>query len=241
LEPAKPEPEIDPASIPLPESDNEEVVEPYGIPGPSNTSAPEPEHIQEASEPEISESNSEQVIDKNLEDLYNSVRSHWKADDGDPEEFDWEVLAMEIDELSNSGYNRSYCYCIGLNMALQDYRYKVNGKHNAEVRPSNAEIAQTIRKYANEIGGEVPVEESSQIDEKEQVQIISPVGIKKVPIKEVNEKREQEPETPPAPIMLVAKIPPIDEREYALANGYEVYSDCEDEDDELDEVVDEMA
>jgi hypothetical protein len=120
-EPAKLIPEPDPASIPLPESDDEfeepepipepkpesvelipepEIVEsapePYGIPGPSKTSAQKPEYDPEADELEYKPwlKNSKEDM---INELYTSAEKYWvKLEVGDSEDFDWTQLIEEI-------------------------------------------------------------------------------------------------------------------------------------------------
>ncbi len=207
----KSESEIDPASIPLPESD---IEEPYGIPGPSKTPHVEPskppEHVSKIRLTPLSgaqgDSGPTLYFDKRLESLYNSVKYYWESDlGGDPEEFDWEVFAIEIEDLSNcKAYNyEADPYHFSIRRAVQIYRNNVNGRDRVSYEyPTNAEIAQKIRKYANE--------------ERGQVQIKPQMGCKIVPVKKL------------------AVVPNVNE----MRATDEVYSD--DDDGELLDLVNEM-
>ena len=140
--PASPKIEMLPEVVPIlePKSEPAELVpepkivksepEPYGIPGLSNTS-----------EPAI-------YFDENLEDLYKNVKEHWESDGNPPEVFDWENLALEIEDAFK--YISSDLYQCNLKESVNDYRYKVNGMIGIEYgNPSIAQIVEKIRKYGN--------------------------------------------------------------------------------------------
>ena len=79
---------------------------------------------------------------------------------GDPKEFDWEVFAIEIEDLSNcKAYNyEADPYHFSIRRAVQIYQNNVNGRDRVSYEyPTNAEIAQKIRKYANEERGQVQI------------------------------------------------------------------------------------
>jgi phage/plasmid-associated DNA primase len=126
-----PEPEIDPASIPLPESPKLEPVpkvisasvpKPYGIPGPSKP-----------------------VIYTEEEKLYNSIKELWERYDGDPNDFDWEICAIEIENLSNCTTNADQ-YHNELGAIMRSYQYKA--KKGVGLTSSFCkETAQEIREY----------------------------------------------------------------------------------------------
>ena len=40
-------------------------------------------------------------MDEKLEDLYKKAKAYWEDDGADPEDFDWELFAIEIEDLSN--------------------------------------------------------------------------------------------------------------------------------------------
>ncbi|RIA82361.1 hypothetical protein C1645_835483 [Glomus cerebriforme] len=82
----------------------EEIVSPadiakkreeYGVPGPSSTS--------EKSEPNMPAP--KEYIDQKLEDLYTSAKDAWKRDNQDPDEFDWKIFAIKIEDLPNHDTN----------------------------------------------------------------------------------------------------------------------------------------
>jgi len=152
-----PEPEPNPASIPLPESDDEpepEIVEsppePYGIPGPSKTSAPEPaEYDPKAEElkwkPWLKNSKENMV-----NELYAEAEKYWvKLEVGDPEEFDWTVLIIEIrdHEVHRSLKSPSNKWEAILDLFVE--RFKTWIKYNEELEGyiSNEEIADFLERY----------------------------------------------------------------------------------------------
>jgi hypothetical protein len=147
--------EPDPASVPLPASPKiemlqpksepaelvpePEITEPYGIPGPSNTS-----------EPAI-------YFDENLEDLYKNVKEHWESDGGNPDVFDWENLALEIEDAFKRISIDHDPYHYNLKKSVNDYQYKVNGMIGILYgNPSIAQIVEKIRKYGNAEGADRP-------------------------------------------------------------------------------------
>jgi hypothetical protein len=128
---------------------------------------------------------------KVIEDLYETAKKTWVSDDGDPEEFDWEQFAIEIEDLSNHKRHdaKADYYHWALNRNIQTYRNKINGSDRYSLDyPTNAELAQKIRKYANE--------------QRETIHIPAPEGYKTVPT-EILERSS------------------IMEKEWARANGYD--------------------
>ena len=113
---------------------------------------------------------------KLLENLYESAKKIWESDGGDPEDFDSETFAIEIEDLSNHSKDpRKDCYHYSLSRAVQVYRNKVNRKDRISYNtPTYEEIAEMIRKYYNE--------------EKGQIKVTPPEGYKTVP-NEIIEKR----------------------------------------------------
>ena len=252
--------EIDPASIPLPESPKLEAVvvepipepEPHGIPGPSNIPATKPVvtlkkkpdaliklenkenrtkseekkyqalHLDwiisgvdnlESSKP-ITDSSGNWApnvyMDDKIEALFQSAKNLWEEDGYDPEEFDGESLAIEIEDLSNHKVydNKADPYHYSLNRAVQLYRDKNNrGTDNIYTYPPNEVIAEKIRKYYKEERGIIRMSPSE--------------GYKTIPIEKLK------------------AVPNIDEKELAQAMGYdEEYSDDDAknvDDDDADE------
>jgi hypothetical protein len=238
--------EIDPASIPLPESPKLEAVvvepipepEPHGIPGPSNIPATKPVvtlkkkpdalikleskenrtkseekkyqalHLEwilsgvdklESSKPITKSSEPNVYMDDKIEALFQSAKNLCEEDGYDPEEFDGESLAIEIEDLSNHKvYDlKADPYHYSLNRAVQIYRDKSNrGTNNMYTYPPNEVIAQKIRKYYKE--------------ERGIIRVSPPEGYKTVPIKKLK------------------AVPNIDEKELAQAMGYD--EECSDDD-----------
>jgi hypothetical protein len=117
----EPKPELDPASIPLPESPKMELV----------------------SEPKPKDN-----IDENLEILYKGVKEAWERAGEDPDDFDWEVCAVEIEDLPNYVINKSEIdrYHSDLVAIMRSYQYKSNNGMGLN-RSFCEEIAQEIREY----------------------------------------------------------------------------------------------
>jgi hypothetical protein len=168
-EPESVEPEPEPSSIPLPESDIEEddpepvseqpepESEPYGIPGPSNTSAP-----AEMPEPETCI-----YMDERIEEIFKCTESSWERYGNDPEDYDWETLAIEIEQLPNGPVKMEDTFEYMLYRRIQLYRNRLNGNNRVSFTyPSNCDIAQKIRKYAEEERGKIRVKpEGGQISQ----------------------------------------------------------------------------
>src|ERR1044071_2398699 len=116
----------------------------------------------------------------------------WEEDGYDPEEFDGESLAIEIEDLSNHKVydNKADPYHYSLNRAVQIYRDKSNrGTNNMYTYPPNEVIAQKIRKYYKE--------------EREIIHVSPPEGYKTIPIEKLK------------------AVSNIDEKELAQAMGYD--------------------
>jgi len=145
-------------------------------------------------------------MDEKLEDLYKKAKAYWEDDGADPEEFDWESFAIEIEDLPNHKSDPiADPYHHHLKRAVQIYRDKSNkGTSNMYTYPPNNVLAQKIRKYYTE--------------ERGTVRIPLPKGCKIIPVKKI-----------------VPMVPNINEKELAEANGIEECSD-DDEDGELDEM-----
>ena len=151
----------------------------------------EPEHSKPEPEPKV-------YTDRRFEDLYESAKRMWVSDEGDPEDFDWECLALEIEDLSNHKVHdsRNDYYHYSLNRAVQTLRHKINGNSRVSYNyPTNMEIAEMIRKYHNKQRG--------------QMRVTPPEGYKTVPIEKIQ------------------GCPKVDEKEYAQAMGIEESSDDE--------------
>jgi len=136
--------------------------------------------------------------DKRFEDLYESAKRMWVSNEGDPEDFDWECLALEIEDLSNHKVHdgRNDYYHFSLNRAVQTLRNKINGNSRVSYNyPTNMEIAERIRKYYDKQRG--------------QMQVTPPEGYKAVPIEKIQ------------------GCPKVDEKECAQAMGIEESSDDE--------------
>ena len=131
-------------------------------------------------------------MDDKIEALFQSAKNLCEENGYDPEEFDGEALAIEIEDLSNHKvYDmKADPYHYSLNRAVQLYRDKSNrGTNNMYTYPPNKVIAQKIRKYYKE--------------EREIIRVSPPEGYKTVSIEKLK------------------AVPNIDEREYAQAMGYD--------------------
>ena len=131
-------------------------------------------------------------MDDKIEALFQNAKNLWEEDGYNPEEFDGEALAIEIEDLSNHKvYDmKADPYHYSLNRAVQLYRDKSNrGTNNMYTYPPNEVIAQKIRKYYKE--------------EREIICVSPPEGYKTVSIEKLK------------------AVPNIDEREYAQAMGYD--------------------
>ncbi len=147
-------------------------------------------------------------MDNKLEDLYKKAKVYWEDDGADPEDFDWELFAIEIEDLSNHKSDPiADPYHYHLKRAVQIYRDKTNkGTSNMYTYPPNNVLAQKIRKYYTE--------------ERGTVHIPPPKGCKIIPVKKI-----------------IPMMPNINEKEWAPDNGIEEYSD-DGNYDELDKLVD---
>ena len=131
-------------------------------------------------------------MDDKIEALFQSAKNLWEEDGYNPEEFNGELLAIEIEDLSNHKvYDmKADPYHYSLNRAVQIYRDKSNrGTNNMYTYPPNEVIAEKIRKYYKEERGIICVS--------------PPEGYKTVPTKKLK------------------AVPNIDEREYVQAIGYD--------------------
>ena len=122
----------------------------------------EPENVSEVNDCKMKSASEElnpkmpaskEYIDENLEDLYKSVKKLWESYDGNPEDFDWEVLAMEIEDLSNhsTDYDKDPYHC-NIKADIQCYIYKA-GKGINLTKEGCVEIAQEIRQYEKKRSG----------------------------------------------------------------------------------------
>ncbi|RIA80242.1 hypothetical protein C1645_745386 [Glomus cerebriforme] len=124
----------------VPPADITKEKEEYGVPGPSSDTS------------EKSELTSKEYIDQKLEDLYTSAKGAWKRDDQDPNEFDWETFAIEIEDLPNHDTNNLkdwYYWDVGQIVCF--YLNKTN--KIMDVNHQNCdEIAQKIQQYEKKRG-----------------------------------------------------------------------------------------
>src|SRR5436189_6279367 len=91
-------------------------------------------------------------MDNKIEALYQNAKNLWEENSNNPEEFDGEALAIEIEDLSNHKvYDMKadpYHYSLTINRAIQIYQDKSNrGTDNMYTYPPNEVIAQKICKY----------------------------------------------------------------------------------------------
>jgi len=163
----------DPASIPLPASPKIEMLpEVPPIPEPeleSTELVPEPEIVK--LEPDPSNTSEPAIyFDENLEDLYKNVKEHWETDGGNPEEFDWESLALDIEDLFNRVSFDPYHY--SLKKSVRNYQYKVNGMNGILYGyPTITQIVEKIRKYDNE-RGQAPLQGSGVVNPIEELALL---------------------------------------------------------------------
>ena len=146
----------------------------------------------ESSKPITKSSEPNVYMDDKIEVLFQSAKNLCEENGYDPEEFDGEALAIEIEDLSNHKvYDmKADPYHYSLNRAVQLYRDKSNrGTNNMYTYPPNEVIAQKIRKYYKE--------------ERGIIRVSPPEGYKTVSIEKLK------------------AVPNIDEREYAQAMGYD--------------------
>ena len=110
----------------------------------------------ESSKPITKSSEPNVYMDDKIEALFQSAKNLCEEGGYDPEEFDGESLAIEIEDLSNHKvYDmKADPYHYSLNRAVQIYRDKSNrGTNNMYTYPPNEVIAQKIRKYYKEERG----------------------------------------------------------------------------------------
>ena len=89
-------------------------------------------------------------MDDKIEALFQSAKNLCEEGGYDPEEFDGEALAIEIEDLSNHKVHdfKADPYHYSLNRAVQLYRDKSNrGTDNMYTYPPNEIISEKIRKY----------------------------------------------------------------------------------------------
>ena len=162
-ESSKTEPELDPASIPLPESPKMEAVvaepipaitlepEPYGIPGPSNTSKPavipkiDPEAGELLYNPWLKNSKEDMI-----NELYTSAEKYWiKLEIGNPEDFDWCLLIEEIKdrEVNNCLKSPSNKWEALIDIFVERLRRWIVYNKKLERSISNEEIVDFLEKY----------------------------------------------------------------------------------------------
>jgi hypothetical protein len=94
-----------------------------------------------------------EYTDEKLEALYKSVKGAWEADEGDPEDFDWEVLAGEIEDLPNHNTHDPNAdrYHYDVRLALYRYWHKViKGRQYSQI--PYARIAESVREYEKKRG-----------------------------------------------------------------------------------------
>ena len=98
----------------------------------------------ESSKPVTKLSEPNVYMDDKIEALFQSAKNLWEEDGYNPEEFDRESLAIEIEDLSNYkvGNYKADPYHYSLNRAVQLYRNKSNrGTDNMYTYPPNEVIA----------------------------------------------------------------------------------------------------
>ena len=113
-------------------------------------------------------------MDDKIEALFQNAKNLWEEDGYNPEEFDGEALAIEIEDLSNHKvYDmKADPYHYSLNWAVQIYRDKSNrGTDNMYTYPPNEVIAQKICKYYKK--------------ERGIIHVSPPEGYKSVPIEKL--------------------------------------------------------
>src|ERR1044071_5490637 len=89
-------------------------------------------------------------MDDKIEALFQNVKNLLEKNDYNPDEFDGESLAIEIEDLSNHKVHdiKADPYHYSLNQVVQLYRNKNNrGTNNMYTYSSNKVIVQKIRKY----------------------------------------------------------------------------------------------